>query len=144
VRNIFIFVFILLIAFIFTFCSDEGDVPYRKEYFFPDKNISFYKDVQPLIDAKCGFGSGCHNSENQWNTIFYTTKDVFISHSVAGNVLVDPIQHREVPIISPLYQIITEGYYIYERMPPLSYNREPLTSGEIEGIRQWISEGAND
>jgi hypothetical protein len=132
---------------VLTFCSDEGDVPYRKEYFFPDKNIGFYEHVQPLIDAKCGFGSGCHNSENSWNFLFYTTTDNFINYVIqgTGNVLVDRVQHKEVPIISPLYLLITEGYPpAIERMPPLSYNREPLTSGEIEGIRKWISEGAKD
>ena len=29
-------------------------------------------------------------------------------------------------------------------MPPLSLNRGPLTQNQIDGIEQWIKEGARD
>ncbi len=128
-------------------CDDQGTAPYLTDYDIPDKNVSYYKDLQPLFNGKCGFGSGCHSPENPDNLLFFTTKEVFISHVIPGlnSPLVDPEVHRRTPTQAPLYLIITEPNYAgFERQPPLSLNRPPLTDREIEGIRVWISEGARD
>ncbi|KAA3611297.1 MAG: hypothetical protein D8M58_15125 [Calditrichaeota bacterium] len=145
-------IFIVFFGFLF-FCSDNGVVPYQKEYSFPDKNISYYDHVLPLIDAKCGFGSGCHNVENDNNFLFYQTKENFINHEIyssnppglTGFVLVRQEIDPQSPRFSALYLLLTENHYLgVERMPPLTYGREPLTSGELAGIEQWIKEGALD
>ncbi len=142
--------FIIVVFFIVSSlirCSDQGTAPYLTDYNIPDKNVSFYKDLQPLFNGKCGFGSNCHSPENPDNLLFFTTKEVFISHVIPGlnSPLVDPEVHRRTPTQAPLYLIITEPNYAgFERQPPLSLNRAPLTDREIEGIRVWIAEGARD
>lgn len=122
-------------------------MPYKEEFFFPDADVSYFQDVLPLIDAKCGFGSGCHNVENATNFLFYQTKEAFIEHEIGitGFVLVTPEIDRVNPKLSPLYLLLTENLYLgYDRMPPFIYGREPLTEGELKGIEQWIREGVPD
>jgi hypothetical protein len=134
--------FILFLAF----CSDGGLAPDRRSYIIPDKNISYYEDLQPMFNGKCGFGSQCHTAENIYNSLFFDNKDSFINYELSetGAVLVDPIKDKEAPDFAPLYQIVKGRYVNLERQPPLSFGREPLTKNQIDGIRQWILEGAPD
>ncbi len=128
-------------------CNDQGMAPYLSEYPIPDENISYYKDLQPLFNGKCGFGSNCHTAENPDNLLFFSTKEVFITHVIPGLSvpLVDPVKDALNPEQAPLYLILTESNYAgFERQPPVSYNRAPLTEQEIKGIRNWIAEGAPD
>ena len=144
---IFFATVLFFILFMSVKCNDQGTAPYLTDYDIPDKNVSYYKDLQPLFNGKCGFGSNCHSPENPDNLLFFTTKEVFISHVIPGlnSPLVDPDVHRRTPTQAPLYLIITEPNYAgFERQPPISLNRAPLTDKEIEGIRVWISEGARD
>ncbi len=139
--------FVFSFIWILVFCSDEGVVPYKKEYFFPADNISYYEHVLPLIDAKCGFGSGCHNAENSTNFLFYETKEAFINHEIGstGFFLVRQEIDRHNPNLSHLYLLLTENLYLgFDKMPPLIYGREPLKTGELKGIEQWIREGSKD
>jgi len=128
-------------------CKDNGLAPYLVHYDIPAKNISYIRDLQPLFNGKCGFGSNCHAPENPENLLFFGSKDVFIQHVIPGlgRPLVDPDIDRFSPEQAPLYRIVTENLYSgFEIMPPFSYNRPQLTKAEVQGIRQWISEGAGD
>lgn len=129
------------------FCSDDGLSPDKINYIIPESDISYYDDLQPMFNGKCGFGSQCHSVENINNGLFFGTKESFINYqvSVTGEELVDPIKHRETAaVFAPLYLIVTQRYINLERQPPLSYGREPLTENQINGILQWIADGAND
>jgi hypothetical protein len=152
VKKIIYFGFVVNFVFLLVFCSDDDSVPYEKEFFFPDDSISYYEHVLPLIDAKCGFGSGCHNPSNTTNFLFFETKDVFITHEIGLTEprfeLVNPDVDKFNPTLSPLYQLLTVDfdklYLGYERMPPIRYDRESLTTGELKGLEQWIRDGAED
>ena len=126
------------------FCSDDGLAPDRINYVIPESNISYYDHLQPMFNGKCGFGSQCHSVENKYNSLFFDFKDVFIDYVISetGAKLVDPLLHKESPDLAPLYILVTQRYVSLERQPPLSYGREPLTENQINGIRQWIAEGA--
>lgn len=143
--------FLILITglFIFFNCSDEGVSPDQKEYVIPDKNISYYKDLQPMFNGKCGFGSNCHSPENKNPLVAglsFNDKQVFMDYVVShsGKPLVDISKHQSQPHFAPLYEIVTTQYFGLERQPPLSAGREPLNKNQTEGIKQWIKEGAKD
>jgi len=138
---------VLLTLFLWISCKDRGVAPYLAHYDIPAKNISYIRDLQPMFNGKCGFGSNCHSPENPENLLFFGNRDVFIQHVIPGQdkPLVDPGIDRFSPKQAPLYHIVTESLYAgFEIMPPFTYNRPRLTDAEIEGIRQWISEGAGE
>lgn len=136
----------ILFLIILVYCGDQGVSPDRVNYVLPESELSYYKDLQPLFNGKCGFGSQCHSSENPNNGLFFGSKEGFITYIISrtGDQLVDPIVHREAPEFSPLYILITGQYSDYERQPPLSYGREPLNNNQINGIKEWIKEGVPD
>ena len=136
---------LIFIGFIFHNC-DEGTSPDRVNYVVPDTNISYYKDLLPLFNGRCGFGSNCHSAENPSNFLFFNNKEAFMNYqlSTTGQVLVDQFIHQESPQLAPLYLIVTEssGFAGVERMPPFGY--EPLNKNQTDGIRKWIAEGSKD
>ena len=128
------------------YCSDEGLSPDQREYIIPQNNISYYDDLLPMLEGKCGFE--CHSNNVQVITIPLLNKDEFIDYqlSFTGEVLVDTILHKIDPTRAPLYKVVTEFDYLGNNdvMPPLAARRSPLTENQIEGIKQWIAEGAPD
>ena len=125
-------------------CSDEGVSPDRREYIIPEENISYYDDLLPMLEGKCGFE--CHSGNPQIVEIPFLRKEEFMDFqiSVTGDVLVDTLIHQIDPVRAPLYKIVTEinPYIGIETMPP--FPRSPLTDNQIKGIKQWIAEGAPD
>ena len=138
----YIISFILLLCFFY--CSDKGLSPDQREYIIPESNISYYDDLLPMLEGKCGFE--CHSNNVQITTIPFLDKEDFINYQISttGDVLVDTIQHKIDPTRAPLYKIVTEinPFIDIETMPP--FPRTPLTENQITGIRQWIAEGAPD
>ncbi len=128
-------------------CSDSGTSPDDLEFVFPDSNISFIEHVEPMFEVKCGTESGCHspgNTEIRFTYAELISRIGVINHRLpTGEVLVDLSIHQKNPDLAPLYLILLEGYPNPEdRMPPL--NRTPLNDNQLNGIRQWIKEGAPD
>lgn len=148
-----IFVIPLLIFTFLFFCSDQGLTPDQIKYVIPETDISYYEHLQPMFEGKCGWGSGCHNEtfDGGDNFLFFGTKDAFIQHEIPGSggtLLLDPLLmhvYQSNPELSPLYNILTpQSYFGYERQPPASYGRPSLNENQINGILQWIREGAPD
>ena len=135
--------FIILFGFL-VFCSDQGVSPDQREYIIPDENISYYSDLQPMFEGKCGWQ--CHDGSVEGSTLFFSDKQSFMDYQITLNSpkFVDLTIHQIDPTLSPLYNIITTNYEGYERMPPIFQNREPLNINQISGIVQWIREGAAD
>ena len=126
-------------------CSDSGTPPDELDFVFPDKNISFIEHVQPMFEAKCGVESGCHspgNTEIRFSYSELVSRIGVINHRLpTGEVLVDLALHQQNPKLAPLYLILLEGYPTSDdRMPPLG--RTPLNDNQLNGIKQWIKEGA--
>lgn len=140
----FICLFALLMLLAWS-CKDEGTNPIDRNYVIPDTNVSYYEDLQPMFYGKCGYGSACHSVDNPDNTLFFGDKIIFMNYSISrtGEKLVD-LELWKNPKQQPLYLIVTEGYAGIVRMPPITYGREWLNKNQIEGIEQWIREGAND
>ncbi len=131
-------------------CS-KGTPPDETQFVIPDSNISFYKDIEPMLEYKCGFETGCHSSLDTENHLLYgelINKVALMNHrlSSTGERLVNLSIHQKDPQSAPLYLIVKEGYprSPEDRMPPYLSNRAPLTDNQIEGIKNWIAEGAKD
>ncbi len=148
-------VFMVVVSFLFiqltSSCSDSGVRPQDIQFVIPDSNISFYDDIQPLLEVRCGLETGCHSPTDAQQKLLYIeliNKQALLDHKLSsrGERLVDLTIHRQHPEIAPLYLILKEGYptVFEDQMPPPYLNRAPLTENQIEGIRRWIGEGAQD
>jgi len=142
----FTLIFFLLLFFLVLSCKDDGTNPIDQKYEIPESDVSYYEDLQPMFNGKCGFGSACHSAENFNNQLFFGEKDLFTDYLVSrtGEKLVDLNLHEKNPRLAPLYLIVKEGYAGIERMPPISFGREWLNANQINGIATWIEEGTKD
>ncbi len=114
-----------------TSCKDTQTGP-GSEITFPDSNISYSKQVGPLLAQKCT--SGCHNGDTTSNNpsglnLFYPE-----SYSMMINRgLVIPRDGSHSPLIYRL-----EG--VFPLMPPTG----KLNDNQITGVKKWIDEGAQN
>jgi hypothetical protein len=98
---------------------------------FPATNVSYGAHVQILFNQACNF-SGCHDDGQHQSALKLTTFDnavrqlpgIVVAGNPDGSVLVLRIQGS-----------------VGTRMPPGS---NPLNQNQINGIRTWIAEGANN
>jgi hypothetical protein len=112
-------------------CKDEGTNSGTSDIVFPDSNVSYGRQVQPLFDRGCAF-SGCHGpdtfDERGYSLDSYqnaiSRAGVIIPYNPNGSLLIQAVEGR-----APNSR----------RMPP---NSEPLTPNQINGLRRWITEGA--
>lgn len=115
-------------------CKDSnnpitGDSP--SNIVFPASNVKFGIHVLPLFNQACNY-VGCHDDGQHQSALKLTTYDnavrqlpgVVVPGNPDGSVLVLRIQGS-----------------VGTRMPP---NGNPLNQNQINGIRAWIAEGANN
>lgn len=100
-----------------------------KDIVFPDSNVSYQNYVQPLFNLSCTF-SGCHNDDSRaWN----------LSLTYYGGLLTKPgLIIPGKPDQSILYQIIAQ------KLPHSANFQGQITTNHINGIHQWILEGAKN
>lgn len=147
-RYIFLFIGFCILT-IFLTCSEEGTNPYDEKFVLPDSNVSFYEHVEPLFNARCGMQSGCHSSFDgdknglTYNELIDRNGLIYYQLSITGEQLVDLDVDPKNPQTSVLYLILSEGYpdVFYDQMPPPT-SKEPLNTNQLNGVKQWIREGA--
>ncbi len=109
-------------------CGDDVLTDPR-QVVFPDTDVSYQQHVQPLFNLTCTY-SGCHSSDTRAGNLALTTYMEFIDSPgliIEGN-----------PESSVLVQVL-EG-----RLPHYVSFEERITQNHINGIRQWIKEGAQN
>lgn len=144
--------FFFIISILIVSCSDNGVDPRDAKFILPESDVHFYRDIQPMLLVKCGLESGCHSSFDTENGLLYqdmVAKESLMNYrlSKTGEKLVDitDIGSPERAALAPFYLLVLEGYPDgRDRMPPYWLNKESLTDNQIEGIKTWIAEGAND
>lgn len=94
-----------------------------------DTNVCFQRDVMPIFTGSCAL-SGCHDALTATDG-----KDFSSYEGIRDEVRPGRPQNSEI------YHVITEDDND-DRMPPPPMNR--LTSGQIETIRKWIEQGAQN
>ena len=123
----------LTLALAVTGCKDEnpvdGDSP--SNIVFPISNVSYGQQVQPLFNQTCTL-AGCHDDGAHQSMLSLTSYD----NLMYGGALVVV---RNKPDQSMLVLRIQGS--VGTRMP---LNRNPLNQNQINGIRAWIGEGAQN
>lgn len=97
--------------------------------------VSFSQDVNPILQSSCSF-SNCHGGtppESGFSTASYET--------VTGNADHGPLVVPGDASSSNLYLKVTANPPFGERMPR---GMTPLSASQINTIRDWINEGAED
>ncbi|MCB0622823.1 MAG: hypothetical protein KDC43_02575 [Saprospiraceae bacterium] len=95
----------------------------------PDGVVSFQAEVLPLLVSNCAL-SGCHDANSHKEGVVLDSYDHVMKHIKANN-----------PNGSKLYKSITDSGGD-DAMPPYPYPR--LTNEEIDLIRTWINQGAEN
>lgn len=90
--------------------------------------VYFQNTILPILASNCGM-SGCHNEESHLDGVVVTD---YVS------LMNSDIIERGHGIHSELYEVITENGD--DIMPP--NNMSPLTSEQIDLIKNWIDQGA--
>lgn len=92
--------------------------------------VDFARDVRPLLNQHC---AGCHGGVKQKGGLRLTNRTQALQGGKSGEPLVVAGEPHE----SELFKRITHADPD-ERMPP----EEPLETGEIELLKEWIEDGA--
>ena len=103
-----------------------------------NRPVSYSDDIQPIFSGNCAT-SGCHNSGTQQNGVNLSSYDAVMNSEGQryGRLIVDPGN----PDNSPLVDKIEPNPEFGVRMPE---NGAPLSDAEIDSIRAWIEDGAEN
>lgn len=123
--------FALAGLFLVISCKDDIGGPGIDEIVFPDTNVRYGRQVEPLFFRGCAI-PGCHTRDAR-----------------AGGLVLETYQEtmNNVGVIIPgdtlnsrlIWRI--EGRGGRERMPLF---RPPLNQNQINGLRRWVLEGAQN
>jgi len=103
----------------------------------PQEEISFNEDILPIIGASCS-GSGCHVGETTNGVRLDSYEQVTSSTGLQyGSLIVVPGDAAASPIVDKISANPEFGV----RMP---FGRAPLSARQIDLIKSWIDEGADD
>ena len=109
------------------------------------QQVSFSKHVKPILDAKC---LSCHDGSgegSQKSDFIVTSYEAIMKGTHSGSVVVPGSS-----ISSTLYRVVNHKTDTKIQMPPHHDNSVaegrsvPLVLKEIETIKNWIDQGAED
>jgi hypothetical protein len=110
-------------------CSKDSN-PTSSDIVFPSSNVSYSQHVQPLFNTSCAV-SGCHDDATRQNNLSLTSytnatarPGIIIPGDAQNSVLAQRIDGR--------------------LQPQMPFQRPPLNSNQINGIKTWINEGAKN
>lgn len=98
-----------------------------------------FSNVQTIFNGNCAT-SGCHNSSTQQNGVDLSSYDAAMNSvgSQYGTEVIKPNDADGSPLVD---KISSDNPQYGVRMPK---DRAPLSSDQINLIRQWINEGAQN
>lgn len=128
-----LFTLILLLVMMSLSCKDEITGDNSNPIVFPDSNVSYSQHVQPLFAQKCSIPT-CHLGSGATGGLDLSTP----SYSSLVN-------HQPRLVVSGASNNSLLVQRIDGRIPPqMPFSREPLNSNQINGIKKWIDEGAQN
>ena len=138
-QNYKYYLYILLTIFTSTLylnaCSEnatQSDV----EIVLPEKDLNFEEHIKPLFINKCANRSGCHAPFEPAKGLNLTDYQTIMTHFVLGTEPLVVSGHAEQ---SFLYNILRGQLLNVPRMP---LEQPSLNSNNINGVKIWINEGA--
>ncbi len=115
-----------VVVFILLGCEGTNPVAQNQSIVFPDSNVSYHLQVQPMFNLNCTY-SGCHDdaSTNGLKLTSYANANMDAGLWVPYD-----------PDHSKLVQVL-------EHKLPHTYALDTLTN-HVRGVRQWVKEGAKN
>jgi len=110
------------------FCCPQ--VLFAQEAAPPEKKISYYRSVRPILQRRC---SGCHFDGKREGKLSVVAVSELVKGGEAGAAIV-----AGKPDESILIQ------YVSGEKPQMPLNSEPLTADNINTLSTWIAQGAVD
>ncbi len=107
--------------------------PKKEESIDPNKPVSFYKHIRPILQANC---TGCHQPAKAKGDYVMTDFAKLLAGGEEGNAIV-PGKPEE----SNLLKVSTPNSEGKVEMPPKG---DPLHETQVALIKRWVSEGAKD
>ena len=101
-----------------------------------EKKVSFYKEIQPIFQAKC---NGCHQPAKMKGDYLMTDFAFLLKGGETGKLAIVPGKPED----SYLFEQIKVNENGQSEMPK-GANSKPLHSHEISKIEEWIKQGAYD
>lgn len=123
---------IFLISAVIISCDDTVTNTDIDNVTIPSKNVSYGKYIQPVFNLKCT-SSGCHDDISAAGGYSLTTWSGAV---IPG--IVDPFSVETSRLV---WRVEGIGVPI---MPPIGSSNPPLTLNQVEGIKTWIREGAQN
>jgi hypothetical protein len=124
--------FICMISLCFAGCDDTTTNSQVDNVTIPSSNVSYAKYIQPVFSVKCT-SSGCHDDNTKAGSLSLTSW----SGTTAGYKVVIPGSASTSPIV---WSVNGSGT---KPMPPSS-GYPSMTSNQVNGLKVWINEGANN
>ncbi len=141
-EKLFVFTLFLFISFSLYFCGGDSSTPTGTTP--PDtvkENPSFSQDIQSIFNSNCTL-AGCHDATAQAG--LNLTQGQAYANIVNVDSTQDPSKKRVLPNDAENSYIVIkiEGRQTTGGRMPL--NRNPLSSTQIQNIKNWINRGANN
>lgn len=97
------------------------------------QQVSYYNEIRPLFQAHC---QGCHQPAKRGGEFLMTTRDALLQAGESGESAVVPGKPDESYLIEQITPVDGEA-----SMPQ---GKPPLSPKEIDLVRKWIEQGAQD
>lgn len=125
--------FLTLASLSFLALAVQAAPPKKEEGIDPNKPVSFYKHIRPILQANC---TGCHQPAKAKGDYVMTDFAKLLAGGEEGNAIV-PGKPEE----SNLLKVSTPNAEGKVEMPPKG---DPLHETQVALIKRWVSEGAKD
>jgi len=133
---------VILLAMLFAACSKTSNPTSPSS-----GNVSFSSQVQPILTNNCAL-SGCHAGQI---TTPIAINEILLSGQAYNNIV--NVKSQEMPQYYRVKPFSSDSSYLYmkitgdprigttARMP---YGKGPLSSSDIQTIKNWIDQGAQN
>lgn len=136
--NKYFCIFLFIIPVVFLGCSNSGTEP-DENIILPENNLNFSDHIYPLFSSKCSSRNGCHTFNNPAANLSLTDYNDIINHFM-NNTPSEPLVRIGDGENSPLYIVLVQDGFLGVQQMPL--NGPYLNSNQYDGVKTWITEGA--
>ena len=96
-------------------------------------SVSYHRQIEPILRARC---QGCHQPAKSYGGYVLTSHQRLLESGESGEAAIVPGRPEESELVRQI--TVSEGMAAMPKQAP------PLPTAEVELIRQWILEGAQD